>query len=89
MANEQDGITDEEKNKKLANGVRDILIERIDGKTINASEMKVAMELLEKLGYRYVSPSIKPAGSRPLPVLEDDEEDLVDLGNGVTVRQTR
>ncbi len=85
-----DMMTDEQKNKKLAEGIRELLIERINLKTLNASEMKVALELLEKMGYRYVSaPSTKPGGSRPLPPLDNDEDDVVTLTNGITVRQAR
>lgn len=89
MVDEQN-LSDEEKNKKLAGGIRDLLIERIDLKTLNASEMKVAMELLEKLGYRYVSPSATKGGglSKALPVFDEDMEGLVsELPQGVTLRR--
>jgi hypothetical protein len=74
MVEGQSELTDQEKNQAIIDGLRDTLLERIKARTINASEMQRAFELLEKLGHRYVSPNAMKEATlkRELPKFEDE-----------------
>ena len=77
MAEGSDGVepelTDEEKDARLANGMRDLLIKRLDSGALTASEMKMAMDLLEKRGYRYLTPGArKTTEPRKLPSFNEE-----------------
>ena len=81
MADGQVDITDEQKDKRLADGMRDLLIKRLESGLLNASEMKIALELLEKRGYKYLAPGGIKSGAlqRALPKF-DEENRILKLG---------
>ncbi len=86
MADDPALIT-EDLDKVLADGIRDTLVERIRNKTINASEIKAAMEFLEKRGYKYIDPGMtrKGPGKPNLPEFED--EGPIEFPAGVPMRR--
>lgn len=72
----------------LADGLLDILLERIQNKTATASEIKEAREYIKEAGIRLIVSEGSKAGElvRALPRFDDDGK-ILGLPEGVSVRR--